>query len=98
MLPNLGLIIKVENQTSVIKREKNSLCTHTTETTPVKAEQNTRQHQTVSEGSPPSLTTPLGILCIGDPFGDLSAESGTQVSCPHSMLYDYVPPDGVCYH
>lgn len=45
-----------------------------------------RKHQTVSEASMPFLTSLLGILCIEDPFKDIKAELGTQVSCPHSVL------------
>ena len=47
---------------------------------------------TVSEGNPPLLAYPLGILCIGDPFGDFRAESGTQVSYQHSVLSATMSP------
>jgi len=51
-----------------------------------------RQHRTVSEGSPPLLANPLGILCIGDPFRDFGAKLGTQVSCPHRVMSATISP------
>ena len=69
-----------------------SFCTHITKTTPLTMEQNTRQHRTVIEGSSPSLTNPLGILCIGGSFSDFRTELGTQVSYPYSVLFMTMSP------
>ena len=63
-------------ETSVIK-ERNPSPLILSGTTPVKLELNMRQNWIVNEGIMPSFTSPLGILCIGDPFRDIEVESGT---------------------
>ena len=54
-----------------------------------------RQHQTISGGRLPFIISPLGILCIRDPFRDIRVESRTQVSCPHSILFVTMSPSVV---